>query len=82
MDILGHNFSQATVIVGPLLILSGFAQFIFYRFFLSYSGRTVEELNEKSFLGLAGTMRTKEGGKITMSFGVVVFVIMLASELL
>ena len=82
MEILGHQFSKPTLFIGPILILSGVLQFLFYRFFLTYSGRTVEELNEKSFLGLAGTMRTKEGGKITISFGVVVLVIMLASELL
>lgn len=76
MDFFGHHITQFTLTLGPMIILLGVGQFCFYKFFVSYSDRTVEELSEKSFLGLAGTSRTMTGGKITALVGLIIFVIM------
>lgn len=77
MDFFGFNISQGTLTVGPTLILMGAAQYLVYKHIVVYSERTVEELNNKSFLGMGGTQKTPLGGKITFIFGWTVLIFML-----
>lgn len=73
MDFFGHHIDQMTPVLGPVIILAGFGQYFFYKHIVSYSERTIEELDDKSLLGFEGTKRTPMGGKITMTLGLVIF---------
>lgn len=81
MNLLGNHIAQMTLSLGPAIILMGFVQYLFFKHVRSYSDRTIEELNDKSFLGLEGTFKTKTGGKIMMVIGLIVFLVMVVSDL-
>ncbi len=80
MDFLGHYITLNALIFGPAIIILGFCQYLIYKYFITYSKDTVEELNDKSFLGMEGTQRTPTGGLITMIIGFIIFAIMFSAD--
>lgn len=80
MDFFGHHITEGTLVLGPMFVVMGIGQYLFFKYGVSYSERTIEELNNNSFLGSEGTKRTPMGGKITICIGLTIFLVMFALD--